>query len=394
MAVRVRARVSAPHPRSRDAGRRGNAVPGHNFQTCTDSTSREPFGSFRPLAGSPELSGCCLHPLRDDVPIVDPCSGLASAGADADLRPLTGRTIPCLLDLSDVKPQQRDPWQQRCQTAPPGGSIAAGAIHKAASRWNTVPRSDAALRATLGGWTSKEKAIPQVTRGPGTSLMQTFVLQTKSSVSCSRDDLVRKFMYTSSTQRAYEDVPWDVKLPAKVQPPDPTIEKMPDSISHRFTLKRYESQPGVWQVAGGMWDRFQTRMFHGHKKPLAFISPYPRMEHIPGYCGFTGSTNPEDIDNPDANFTHFTTMRTVQPQYTDTAHTPNIPGYTGRVHWLAIHPAHSNPQSYLSYSDTTMDRFFTRRRTATAFKHQGPISRMVTTVSPCNPFNKVEKDNF
>ncbi|XP_073405952.1 protein SPMIP7 isoform X2 [Dendrobates tinctorius] len=359
MAVRTRAHVSAPHPLSTHAGHQGNAMSGYNFHTCMDNTTREPYVRSRPRAGSPELSGCCVHPLRDDVPIVDPCSGLVSAGADADLMPLTGRTIPCLPDLSDVKPQQVDPrQQQRCQTAPPGGPMATRAIPKAAPGWNAARTADAALRAALGGWTSKEKAIPQVTRGPRSSLTQTFMLQLKNDISSSRDDLVRKFMYTSSTQRAYEDVPWDVKLPAKVQPPDTTLEKMPDSISHRFSVKRYESQPAVWQVAGEMWDRFQTRMFLGHKKPLAFISPYPRMEHIPGYCGFTGSTNPEDIDNPDASFTHFTTMRTVQPQYTDTA------------------------------------QFLTGRRAGTSFKLQGPISRMVTTVSPRNPFNKVEKDIF
>ncbi|XP_044151203.1 spermatogenesis-associated protein 48 [Bufo gargarizans] len=377
-----------------------------NFQYYVDST-----------ASSPEMPGYCLHPLRDDVPLVDPCSGFMSPGADADVSPVTGKTIPCLADISYVKPQEADPWEQscsshnmRCKTAPPAGKVPPGPlqkpipwaqeesdlhhlIHKAGTQWNSVSRPDAALRAALGGWTSKVKANPQVTRGPGTSLTQTFQLQQKSAVSWSRDDMVKKYMYTSSTQRAYEDVSWDTKLPAKIKPPETTIEKMPDPVSHHFTLKRYASQPEVWQVAGGMWDRFQTRMFHGHKKPLDFISPYPRMDHIPGYCGFTGSTNSEDIDNPNSSFIPFTKMRTVQPQYTNTAHTPNIPGYTGRVHWIAIHPAHSNVPSYLSSPDTKVNRSFPGSRIGTAFKHQGPLSRMVTTVSPCNPFNKVEKEN-
>ncbi|KAM4906276.1 LOW QUALITY PROTEIN: protein SPMIP7 [Sylvia borin] len=35
-------------------------------------------------------------------------------------------------------------------------------------------------------------------------------------------------------------------------------------------------------------------------------------------------------------------VQTSKPHYTSTAHTPNIPGYTGKVHWSASHPANSN----------------------------------------------------
>ncbi|KAG8572285.1 hypothetical protein GDO81_012001 [Engystomops pustulosus] len=292
--------------------------------------AHEPFVKFNPMSSSPDMPGYCLHPLRDDVPIVDPCTGFMSPAAEAELRRVTG-------------------------------------------------------------WTSPVKAIPQVAHGPSTSFTQTFRLQ-KNDSSCLKEDLVRKFMYTTSTQRAFEDVPWDMKLPAKLQPPETTIEKMPDQVSQRFTLKRYESQPEIWQVASGMWDRFQTRMFHGHKKPKDFISPYPRMDHIPGYCGFTGSTNSEDIDNPNTDYFSFTKVRNMEPQYTNTAHTPNIPGYTGRVYWIAIHPAHSKDPSYLLPSDTNINRSFPGSRIGTAFKHRGPLSRMVTTVSPYNPFTKVEKE--
>ncbi|XP_072009184.1 protein SPMIP7 isoform X2 [Engystomops pustulosus] len=383
--------------------------------------AHEPFVKFNPMSSSPDMPGYCLHPLRDDVPIVDPCTGFMSPAAEAELRRVTGKTIPSMLDPSDEKPQQGDPWEHKrsvynatSKTAPPSGKVSHHTllrpapryveapegsqggdlrhlIHKAGTRWNSVSRADAALRATLGGWTSPVKAIPQVAHGPSTSFTQTFRLQ-KNDSSCLKEDLVRKFMYTTSTQRAFEDVPWDMKLPAKLQPPETTIEKMPDQVSQRFTLKRYESQPEIWQVASGMWDRFQTRMFHGHKKPKDFISPYPRMDHIPGYCGFTGSTNSEDIDNPNTDYFSFTKVRNMEPQYTNTAHTPNIPGYTGRVYWIAIHPAHSKDPSYLLPSDTNINRSFPGSRIGTAFKHRGPLSRMVTTVSPYNPFTKVEKE--
>ncbi|XP_040209253.1 spermatogenesis-associated protein 48 [Rana temporaria] len=380
-------------------------------------TAPPPSMRWNPHSTSPAMSGYCLNPLRDDVPLLDPCSGFMSAGADADLRPGTGKSIPCLADQSDVKPGNSDPWERtahwqsnRCKTAPPRGAISNPTqhqlcvprqrsmegdyrdfIHKERTAWNSVVRSDTALRAHLGGWTSNMKVTPQVTNGHGSSILPKFVLQ-HSEANCSRDALVHKRMYTSSTQRSYEAVPWDVKLPPKLQPPESTLEKMPDPISQHFTLKRYEPEPEIWQVTGGMWDRFQTRVFHGQKKPLTFISPYPRMDHIPGYCGFTGSVNTEDIDNPREVFTPFTKIRTLQPRYTETAHTPNIPGYTGRVHWIAIHPANSNLPSPPSYADKKMNGSLIGSRSGSAYKHQGPLSKMVTTVSPCNPYNKVEKE--
>ncbi|KAM4705094.1 protein SPMIP7 [Rhinophrynus dorsalis] len=126
------------------------------------------------------------------------------------------------------------------------------------------------------------------------------------------------------------------------------------------------------------------------------ISPFPRMDQIPYYSGCTGSLNFEDIDNPNAEFVPFTKVRTQQPYYTTTAHTPNIPGYTGRVHWMAIHPANSNLQSPPSSADTKMIAYMPspRIRTSSSFKHQGPLSRMVTTVVPKNPFNKVEREEI
>ncbi|KAM5158268.1 protein SPMIP7 [Mantella aurantiaca] len=382
-------------------------------QGSSNVTTLHPFIKWNPHSSSPDMSGYCLNPLRDDVALLDPCSGFMSAGADADLRPGTGKTIACLADHSDVKPGHSDPWEQRyrCKTAPPGGGAIAHTqykpcvpnqrakeetrdfrdlIHKEGTRWNSLARSDAALRTRLGGWTSNKKVTPQVTNGHGSSIVPKFVLQ-HSEDTCSRDALVHKFMYTSSIQRAYEDVPWDSKLPPKLQPPESTLEKMPDPISQHFTLKRYEPKPEIWQLTGDMWDRFQTRVFHGQKKPLTFISPYPHMDHIPGYCGFTGSVNTEDIDNPGGVFTPFTKVRTLQPRYTNTAHTPNIPGYTGRVHWIAIHPANSNLPSPPSYTDKKMNGSLIGSRTGSAYKHQGPLSKMITTVSPCNPYNKLEK---
>ncbi|XP_068092619.1 protein SPMIP7 isoform X2 [Hyperolius riggenbachi] len=364
----------------------------NNSQECGTVKTKQSFAKYNPQAVSPHLTGYCLHPLRDDVPLLDPCSGFLSSGADADMRPATGRRIPCLAGLSDAKhPVHTDPHHllqgARCHTVTRQAQEKSSKVDK----WNSVAKPEASLRAELGGWTSNVKIIPQVTRGHGTSLAPKFVLQ-QSQDSCSRDSLVHRFVYTSSTQRSYEDVPWDIKLPPKLKPPESTLERLPDPISQHFTLKRYEPEPEIWQVAGGIWDRFQTRLFHGQKKPLTFVSPYPHMDHIPGYCGFTGSVNTEDIDDPNVVFRPFTKVRTPQPRYTTTAHTPNIPGYTGRVHWIAIHPANSNLLSPSSSAGTKMSGLLTESRTGSPFNHQAPLSKMVTTVSPFNPYNKTDKE--
>ncbi|XP_018413550.1 PREDICTED: uncharacterized protein C7orf72 homolog [Nanorana parkeri] len=385
-----------------------------SFQDPSNVTTHYPFIKYNPHSTSPDMPGYCLNPHRDDVPLIDPCSGFMSAGADADLRPGTGKTIPCLADQIDVKPLHNDPWERtsqgiRCTTAPPSGTVTSQTqykpreardeddfrhfFHKEGSKWNSVARSDTALRAKLGGWTSNMKVTPRVISGHDSSIFPKFALQHVTVDACSRDASVQKCMYTSSTQRAYGDVPWDIKLPPKLQHPEDTLEKMPDPVSQHFTLKRYEPKPEIWQVTVGMWDRFQTRVFHGQKKPVTFISPYPRMDHIPGYCGITGSVNSEDIDNPPAVFAPFTKVRTLQPRYTNTAHTPNIPGYTGRVHWIAIHPANSNLPSPPSSADKKMNGSLVGSGTDSPYKHQGPLSKMITTVLPCNPYNKVENKN-
>ncbi|XP_075445202.1 protein SPMIP7 [Ascaphus truei] len=307
-----------------------------------------------PQSLAPSMTGYCVHPHRDNVPLLDPCSGFVSSGADADLRPGTGKTIPSLVDQSYVKPQNTDPWlgRVRSRTALPKRAVILHPqqkrmpakeavvmsqesmqevkdllIHQGGRSWNSVARSDASRRAMLGGWTSKMKVIPQLTRGPSTTLTHKFIFNVDPALKHSsdasyinrRDETARKFMYTSSTQRAYEEVPWDIKLPAKVMPPDSTLENMPDPISQHFTLKRNESQPEPWQVAGGMWDRFQTRILHTVNKPVTFVSPFPHMDHIPRYSGCTGSVNIEDVDNHTAHFIPFTKVRTSQPRYTNTA---------------------------------------------------------------------------
>lgn len=92
-----------------------------------------------------------LFPLRDDVPLGDPCSGFMSPGGDADLKPGIGRTIPSLVDLSDVKPQQRVPRPDTgFQTTLKRQKILLEEL-KQDRKWNSRATSDTAIRARLGG---------------------------------------------------------------------------------------------------------------------------------------------------------------------------------------------------------------------------------------------------
>ncbi|XP_029445612.1 spermatogenesis-associated protein 48 isoform X2 [Rhinatrema bivittatum] len=237
---------------------------------------------------------------------------------------------------------------------PPGGrEEPTPLLHPGAHHWNSKAISDAARRAQLGGWTSQVKVIPTVvTRGPKCNLTQTFAFKVDptlqhldDAVSAHwRDEIARKHMYTTSSQRTYEDISWDTKLPPKISPPETTLEKMADPVSRHFTWKRYKMEPAVWQAVGGIWDRFQTRPFHSGGRPITFVSPSPRICQIPLYSGCIGGENLEDMDNSSANFIPFTILRTPQPR--PTTHNGNIPGYTGRIQWTLSHP----PTSYMPSS--------------------------------------------
>lgn len=99
----------------------------------------------------PRGPGYPLFPLRDDVPLGDPCSGFLSPGADAELKPGIGRTIPSLADSSDVKPQQRVPRPDtRLQTTRKRQTLFLDEL-KQDRKWNSRATPDISIRARLGG---------------------------------------------------------------------------------------------------------------------------------------------------------------------------------------------------------------------------------------------------
>lgn len=99
----------------------------------------------------PPSPGYPLFPLRDDVPLGDPCSGFLSPGGDAELRPGVGRSVPSLADVSDVKPQHRVPRPDTgFQTTLKREKVLLEELQQD-RRWNSRAVPDVSIRASLGG---------------------------------------------------------------------------------------------------------------------------------------------------------------------------------------------------------------------------------------------------
>uniref|UniRef100_A0A8D0HJ43 Sperm microtubule inner protein 7 n=1 Tax=Sphenodon punctatus TaxID=8508 RepID=A0A8D0HJ43_SPHPU len=301
----------------------------HYFASFQDKDSNS-FLKFNPY-NPPVGKDYPLFPHRDNVPLGDPCSGFMSAGGDANLQPICGRTIPSLVDFSDVKPQQRIPSEDKNEhTTHRRHTMLLEELNQD-RRWNSRAVPDASIRARLGGWTSPVKVTPAPPKTKDSLLTHRFAFELDPNL---------KVM-------CYEDVSWDSILLPKVEPPDSTAEKMADPVSQCFTIKRYEPRPEISQIVGGLWDRFQTRPFTSPHRPINF--------------------------------------------------SPNIPGYTGKVHWTATHPANSNlpPTSPSIIARTCIrGKILIIYGNPPRFNHQGPLSRTLTPVEPQNSFNKVERERI
>ncbi|XP_006875350.1 PREDICTED: uncharacterized protein C7orf72 homolog [Chrysochloris asiatica] len=250
------------------------------------------------------------------------------------------------------------------------------------------------------GWTSPLKITPLEPLHERCSINHMFTFDEEATCTDDGEPLfqpnkkynAKDSFYKSSTQKAYEDIPWDKMLPPKLDPDDTTVEKAPDLISQCFTLKRYERLPAITQIVGGLWDRFQTRSFLAPVKPINFVSPSSRSKYIPLYTGYVESTNADDIDNPFGDLTSLAKPRTSRPRYTDTSRSANIPGYTGKVHFTATHPANSNIPPTTPSPESEVHHILRKDMKVDFFRHQAPLSRMITTVKPYNPFNRKEKE--
>ncbi|NXY70937.1 SPT48 protein, partial [Glareola pratincola] len=368
----------------------------HDFANFEEKTSNS-FLKFNPFT-PPVGPNYPLFPHRGDVPLEDPCSGFMSPGADADLQPNIGRAIESLVDYSDVKPHQRIPiTEKRGQTDHRRQMILLEETNQN-RRWNSRAVSAPSVRARLRDWRTPVKVAPAL---PDQNHIFAFGMDPSFKASESsdhsarwREEKARDYFYKSNTQKAYEEVPWDNILPSKVQPPESTVEVLADPVSQCFTKRRYNPEPEISQVVGVLWDRFQTRSFTCPQRPVNFVSRSSRTCHIPLYTGCVGAVDFEDVDNANVDLIPLNHVRTSKPRYTSTAHTPNIPGYTGKVHWSATHPANSNLPSTTPSIIAQLHGYIAKHRSSSQYNHQGPLSQMVTSVSPQNSFNKRERETI
>ncbi|XP_039192312.1 spermatogenesis-associated protein 48 isoform X2 [Crotalus tigris] len=294
----------------------------------------------------PEDKSYLLAPHRNDVPIINPYSGSVSPGGKVDQQILDNKAYESLRDGKDTHSSKQAPvFYRRVQTADKR-SLLLKEIYQD-QWWNARAVADISVRSRLGGWTSPVKVIPNPPKAKENFLPHTFVFHVDTDVQSSdtssepcRDKRAQKYMYTSTIQRGYEEVPWDNMLSPKVRPAHSTLQSMVD-IS---TSKRYEPAEEISQVVGGLWDRFQKRTFTVPCRPINF--------------------------------------------------SPNTLGYTGKVHWSAIQPVNSNLPPTLPSIISRMYGYLAEYGQPKEFPHWGPLSQIVTTTEPQNSFNKKEKERL
>jgi len=374
--------------------------PDGNYDVPSFQTRHKDSPSFIKwnLHSQPPHHGCPLAPHRDNYPIIDASSGMIGAAADVDLCSNT-KNIPSLARDSDKVNLSTPATKVRNKTDPKSAHPWDDLVDEddLEEKWNSRKIPDAAIRASLGGCTSDEKVVPKKGADDRENLVVgSFAFEADNW----RDQLAKKFMYTSSNQKNYLAVDWDKKLERRVKASPDTLEGRPDLISQRLVVwpMTYQKSAEFYQRLGPSWDRFQMRDKSHGKRPYNFKSEYSKLKYvIPGYGGHIGRINNEDRDHPDEKMQLLTQGSLENSRRSvSTCRGPNIPGYTGRVHWTtSLRPANSsNPINCRSISASVFRDQSVAMETAPRSSRTAPFSRMVTTVEPKNPFNKIETENI
>ncbi|CAF1295446.1 unnamed protein product [Rotaria sp. Silwood1] len=205
-----------------------------------------------------------------------------------------------------------------------------------------------------------------------------------------RNQLAHHFMCTSMQQAAFDEIPWDSKLPPKLPVPLTTYEV--NGSDPLLKSKSHSSFLDSRTCNILQWDRVQSRNIHYNQKPFNNVEPLPRAQQIPGYSGSIGGYNLQDIDNPEIDFKPYTVLRTEQPKFSLNPFKTNIPFYTGKTHWTKVDPVSHYDEFGHAY--TTTAAFHKSFPIDNSLYHHsdlhGPLSQIVTTVIPQNPFNQMD----
>uniref|UniRef100_A0A3Q3J282 Uncharacterized protein n=1 Tax=Monopterus albus TaxID=43700 RepID=A0A3Q3J282_MONAL len=214
--------------------------PNSSLYQAASGDELEPFGRF--YTPSQHVA---LAPSRRDVPLLDPCCGQLSAGAEVDLG-IKGRQK--FIDFHHVASALWVPpgFSERPQTA-----LSADLIENKA--WNSR-RTPNAKKLTMNmiffkGWLppSSGTVDRQYTGSPTFQIHISFgnpVNQLQS-----RHLIQMSFLF--APPRSYEEVGWDAKLPRRLRAPRTTLEKQAHPLSECLSPRRYSSRPQLWQVSHG-----------------------------------------------------------------------------------------------------------------------------------------------
>ncbi|XP_059139601.1 spermatogenesis-associated protein 48-like [Physella acuta] len=352
-----------------------------DIRTNNNFTKWNENGEFRATA-----------PCRSYDNAIDPTSGFVSAGYDVTDN--TGHFNIQSMVQNNKSPQSLTPCRistiRNEPAAPPELKHENMRTQTAPIPWNSRKTLDVCIRSKLGGWTSDvdPRKTHNTKQRPKTS-------PAAEQSRIERDKLALKYIYGTSTQRAYEEVPWDLILPPRIRPPVSTMEDKPDNVSHRWGDKRYAATAQEWQAVGPSLDRFLPRKGHYKDGPIKFCSPCSRVQQIPLYSGCIGAENLDEVDNEKEKFEPYTVKRNPQPKPTDTSHRPNIPLYDGCTLWQGSYaPAHQTRAVQFETSTSSVHRSFPTESPAALHKKGADFAKMVTLVSPGNPYNSVMKEQI
>ncbi|KAH0627136.1 hypothetical protein JD844_002553 [Phrynosoma platyrhinos] len=162
----------------------------------------------------PEDKSYLLAPHREDVSVINPCSGFLSPRAGAEVKAYQqipyGENIEIQRSDKDVQPQQGTPashWRDHIAKRRP--SLLLEDVTQDL-QWNTRAVPDISFRAKIGGRTSPLKVIPgprkmtECFSSPLFAFQMDTEVKPKDPSDAYRDEKAWKYMYTSTTQRLLE----------------------------------------------------------------------------------------------------------------------------------------------------------------------------------------------
>lgn len=214
---------------------------------------RRPFEYSTDVGRNFSHSSTCNHGKRQAYEnLFNPISGFLAAGYTQ---------IATLDQVSDkphaLMPQCSHSIRVHCVSAPPDTRRMTERDPGGPYLWNSRRLLDATIRANL-------KNYNDGTYQEGSNIEDPMFL---ANHPLSRDDLAKRYMYRSSTQSAYEQVPWDMKLHPRRWKPVSTMEGFSSQSLYRVRPPTHPPSNSFMKSTEN-WDRNQLRRSHSQQNTL------------------------------------------------------------------------------------------------------------------------------